>query len=87
MIFSDSLSALQALEKLKSEHPLLSLTGGRGLLMSPPVWNLRAVISFHFTLSSLVLLPSPITLSVSSFFWLLVHFPELFPENSSNNFR
>ena len=53
----------------------------------PLVWNLRAVIWFHFTISSLVLLPSPITLSVLSFFCLLVHFPELFPENSSNIFR
>ena len=48
--------------------------------------NLRAVIWFHFTISSLVLLPSPITLSVVSFFCLLVHSAELFPENSSNIF-
>ena len=34
----------------------------------PPVWNLRAVIWFHFTTSSLVLLSSPITLSVLFFF-------------------
>ena len=33
----------------------------------PPVWNLRAVIWFHFAISSLVLLPSPVTLSVLSF--------------------
>ena len=33
----------------------------------PPVWNLRAVIWFHFAISSLVLLPSPVTLSVFSF--------------------
>ena len=33
-------------------------------LMSPPVWNLRAVIWFHFIISCLVLLPSPVTLSV-----------------------
>ena len=33
----------------------------------PPVWNLRAVICFHFAISSLVLLPSPVTLSVLSF--------------------
>ena len=48
-----------------------------------PVWNLRTVISFHFTLSSLVFLPSPITLSVLSFFCLLAHSPELFQESSS----
>ena len=41
--------------------------GGLGCLMSPPVWNLRAVIWFHFAISSLVLLPSPVTLSVLSF--------------------
>ena len=35
--------------------------------VSPPVWNLRAVIWFHFAISSLVLLPSPVTLSVLSF--------------------
>ena len=33
----------------------------------PPVWNLRAVIWFHLAISSLVLLPSPVTLSVLSF--------------------
>ena len=33
----------------------------------PPVWNLRAVIWFQFAISSLVLLPSPVTLSVLSF--------------------
>ena len=33
----------------------------------PPVWNLRAVILFHFTISSLVLLPSPIAFSVWTF--------------------
>ena len=33
----------------------------------PPVWNLRAVIWFHFAISSLVLQPSPVTLSVLSF--------------------
>ena len=33
----------------------------------PPVWNLRAVIWFHFAISSLVLLPTPVTLSVLSF--------------------
>ena len=32
----------------------------------PPVWNLRAVMWFHFAISSLVLLPSPVTLSVLS---------------------
>ena len=46
-----------------------------------PVWHLRAVIWFHFAISSLVLLLSPIILSV--FFYLLVHSSELFPENSS----
>ena len=33
----------------------------------PPVWNLRAVIWFHFAISSLVLLPGPVTLYVLSF--------------------
>ena len=33
----------------------------------PPVWNLRAAIWFHFAISSLVLLPRPVTLSVLSF--------------------
>ena len=45
-------------------------------------------LSFDSTL--LVLLPSPITLSVLSsflFFCLLVHSPELFPQNSSTIFR
>ena len=33
----------------------------------PPVWNLRAVIWFHFAISSLVFLPSAVTLSTLSF--------------------
>ena len=33
----------------------------------PPVWNIRAVSWFHFASASLVLLPSPVTLSVLSF--------------------
>ena len=33
----------------------------------PPVWNLGVVIWFHFAIFSLVLLPSPVTLSVLSF--------------------
>ena len=43
-----------------------------------PVWNLRSIIWFHFTISCLVLLPSPVTLSALSFFCLLAHTPELF---------
>ena len=53
----------------------------------PPVWNLRAAIWFHCTISSLVLLPSPCTLSVLSFFCLMIHSAEHFSENSSNIFR
>ena len=34
----------------------------------PPVWNLRTVIWFHVTISVLVLLPSPVTLSALCFF-------------------
>ena len=49
----------------------------------PRIWSLRAVIWFHFTISSLVFLPSPVTLSVLPHFCLLAHSPELFPENSS----
>ena len=33
----------------------------------PPVWTLGAVIWFHFAVSSLVHLPSPVTLSILSF--------------------
>ena len=33
-----------------------------------PVWNLRAVIWFPFPISCLVFLPSPLALSVLSFF-------------------
>ena len=49
----------------------------------PPVLNLRAVIWFHFAISFLVLLLSPITLSDLYFYacWsILLNF---FPENSS----
>ena len=38
--------------------------GGRDVWCLPTVWNLRAVIWFHFTISSLVFLPSSVTLSV-----------------------
>ena len=43
---------------------LICLEGRPGLpdVSPPPVWNLRAVIWFHFTISSPVLLPSPVTL-------------------------
>ena len=43
------------------------LKGGRGCLMSPPVWNIRAVIWFPFPIPSLVFLPS-LAFSVLSFF-------------------
>ena len=33
----------------------------------PPVWNLRAVIWFHFAIASHILLPHPFTLSILSF--------------------
>ena len=33
----------------------------------PPVWNLRAVTCFHFAIASLVLQPSPGTLSILYF--------------------
>ena len=57
----------------------------------PLVQNLRAVIWFHFTISSLVLLPTPIALSVLFFFFPLCFLsaywhvsPTFFsPENSS----
>ena len=53
----------------------------------PPVWNLRAVIWFHFAISSLVLLPSPVTLSFLSFFCLLVFSSELFQKILRNGPR
>ena len=49
----------------------------------PPVWNLRAAIWFHFAISSLVLLPSPVTLSVLSFSACWPFLLNFFPENSS----
>ena len=44
------------------------------------VWNLWSVIWFHFVIFSLILLPTPVALSVLSFFCLLVHFFWFFPE-------
>ena len=49
----------------------------------PPVWSLRAVIWFHFAISSLVLLPSPVTLSILSFSACWPFLLNFFPENSS----
>ena len=49
--------------------------GGWRCLMSPSVWNLRAVIWFHSAISCLVHLPAHIALSVFfffSFFFLLL---------------
>ena len=43
-----------------------------------PVWNLWAVIWFHFTFSSLVFLPTPIAFSDLSIFCLLAHSPDFF---------
>ena len=47
----------------------------------PPVWNLGAVIWFHFTVSCS--LPSPVTLPVLSFLLPAGPFCWTFPENSS----
>ena len=54
--------------------------------VSPSVWNLRAVIWFHFTVSFFVLLPSPVTLTVffSASWPILMTF--FSPENSSTFF-
>ena len=56
-------------------------------LPPPPVWNLRAVIWFHFTISCLVLLPSPVIFPV--FFFLLPAGPFLwtFLRKFFNTFR
>ena len=53
-------------KRLCYKHPLIYREAG-DVWCLPPVWNLRAVIWFHFAISSLVLLPSPVTLSVISF--------------------
>ena len=69
-VFSHALWALGGRCLLPSETLLLfQLTpeGRPGMWCLPPVWNLRAVFWFHFAISSLVLLPSPVTLSVLSF--------------------
>ena len=50
------------------------------------IWNLKAVIWFHFIIPSLALLPTPIALSVMSvvsFFLPGPHSPGVCPENSS----
>ena len=53
----------------------------------PTVCNLGAVIWFHFTISSPVLLPRPVTLSVLSVFCLLAHSLDFFPGKFFNIFR
>ena len=62
--------------------------GGRECLMSLPclVWNRGAVIWFHFTISSLVLLTITVTLSVFFFSacWPILN---IFPKYSSYIFR
>ena len=54
--------------------------------VSPHVWNLRAVIGFHITIFSLVLLPSPVTLSVLSFFLPAGPFSDFFSRKLFNIF-
>ena len=60
--------------------------GGQGCLMSPPVRNLGPVIWFHTTISSLVFLPSPVTLSVF-FFSACWPTPDFFFRKIFNIFR
>ena len=55
---------IYTLDGLLCEHPRRE---AGDVWCLPPVWNLRAVIWLHFAISSLVLLPSPVTLSVLSF--------------------
>ena len=50
----------------------------------PPVWNLRAVIWFHFAISSLVLLPSPLSVLFFSACWsILLNFSHKILQNVS----
>ena len=51
-----------------TKDPIRSAREAGDIWCLPPVWNLRAVIWFHFAISSYVFLPSPVTLSVLSFF-------------------
>ena len=51
--------------------------------VSPLVLNRKAVIWSHFTISSLVLLPSLVTPSYLFIICLLAHSPDFSPENSS----
>ena len=48
----------------------------------PPVWNFRAIISFHFSVCSLVILPGPVAPSVLFLFVFLTYSPDpaYFPE-------
>ena len=66
----------------------LTPKGGRECRMSPPspAWNLRAVI-FHFTVSCLALLTTPMTLSVMSLFRLLAHSPVFYFRKFFSIFR
>ena len=68
-------------------HTVIPPKGMPGMSdVSPPVWNLWAVIWFHFAISSLVFLPSSVTLCLI-FFCLLVHSCEFFPRKFFNIFR
>ena len=59
----------------------LSFFSLKGCQMSPPCLEYQGCHLIPLYISSLVLLPSPVTLSVFTFF--LAHSPELFPENAS----
>ena len=50
--------------------------GGRVLVMSPPIWNLRTIIWFHLSICCLVILPKPAAPSVFYFFFF---WPSLLP--------
>ena len=68
-------SIINAFKILPSTLPFFVSKGGRALSCLPPVWNLRAVIWFHHSICSLVILPSPVAHSVISLFLLLARSP------------
>ena len=71
---------LGSLVMLASLFLLSSLKEGRDAWCLSPVWNLRAIVWFHSSLSSLVCLPTPVALSVLSFFPLMAHSSDFLQE-------
>ena len=81
----DLVASSQSLSQFRPPPPSTSPTGGRGCLMFSSCLESQGcrLIPLSYLLSCLFFLPSPLDLSVLSFFLLMVHSPDLFFQENS----